>query len=193
MPEIQCSPFAYTKFDVGQKNNCHFVRGELFLLQMCCHCEMNDLPCKSTAYTWCWSPRTIITAYPELLHSPLRRLGVVPQFDHRHGHRLIKDHIHTVHLQPNSALLKPLACPANPAAERHSPTCPGSTGANHMCLPSLVLLTSSISLSGVLTSPLTLSRTLTLSGKAAMSGAHRDVEEHTRNKRHTIEATGSTG
>lgn len=61
-------------------------------------------------------------------------------------------------------------------------TCPGSTGANHMCLPSLVLLTPSISLSGVLTSPHTLSRTLTLSGKAAMSGARREVEEHRLSK-----------
>lgn len=70
-------------------------------------------------------------------------------------------------------------------------TCPGSTGANHMCLPSLVLLTPSISLSGILTSPLTLSRTLTLSGKAAMSGERREVEEHRLNKRCAVMAAGS--
>lgn len=144
------------------------------------------LQSKSTAWKWCWSSKTRIKkAYPELLHSPLRRLWVVPQFDHGHGHWLIKDDVHTIHLQTNISLLKSqckLAHPVNPAAARRSLTCPGSTGANHMCLPSLVLLTPSISLSGVLTSPLTLSRTLTLSGKAAMSGGHREVEEHTQNK-----------
>lgn len=59
-------------------------------------------------------------------------------------------------------------------------TSPGRTGANHMCLPSWVLLTWSINLSGVLTSPLTLSSTFTLSGKAAMSGGRRfkDDKEH---------------
>lgn len=60
----------------------------------------------------------------------------------------------------------------------HLLTSPGRTGASHMCLPSWVLLTSSINLSGVLTSPLTLSSTFTLSGKAAMSGGH-DVKEQT--------------
>lgn len=127
-------------------------------------------------------------AYPKLLHSPLRRLWVVPQFDHGHGDRLIKDDIHTVHLRTNMSLLESLSelpHSVNPAVCR-SLTCPGSTGANHMCLPSLVLLMPSISLSGVLTSPLTLSSTLTLSGKAAMSGAHKEVEEHTQNKKSTI-------
>lgn len=42
-------------------------------------------------------------------------------------------------------------------------------GASHMCLPSLVLFTWSMSLSGVRTSPHTPSRELTLSGKAAIS------------------------
>lgn len=49
------------------------------------------------------------------------------------------------------------------------PTRPGRMGANHMCLPSLVSLTWSISLSGVLTSPHTPSSAFTLSGKAAIS------------------------
>lgn len=48
-------------------------------------------------------------------------------------------------------------------------TRPGRMGANHMCLPSLVSLTWSISLSGVLTSPQTPSSAFTLSGKAAIS------------------------
>ncbi|KAG7492119.1 hypothetical protein MATL_G00010730 [Megalops atlanticus] len=59
-------------------------------------------------------------------------------------------------------------------APTHTPaptllTTPGSTGASHMCLPSWVLFTPSTSLSGVRTSPFTLSRTFTLSGNAAMS------------------------
>lgn len=45
-----------------------------------------------------------------------------------------------------------------------------------MCLPSWVLLTPSINLSGVLTSPLTMSSTFTLSGNAAMSAGH-DAED----------------
>ncbi len=48
-------------------------------------------------------------------------------------------------------------------------TSPGSTGASHMCRPSCVLLTPSISLSGVRTSPHTLLNTFTLSGNAEMS------------------------
>lgn len=187
--------FAFTKFKVREKKCLHFhsveisanVEGsiyskilfslflsELFTLQVCSQCD--DLQSRPTASKWCWSSKTRKKkAYPKLLHSSLRRLWVVPQFDHGHGHRLVKDDIHTVHLQTNISVLKSLcelAGPVNPAAVRRSRTCPGSTGANHMCLPSLVLLTPSISLSGVLTSPLTLSRTLTLSGKAAMSGAH---------------------
>lgn len=42
-------------------------------------------------------------------------------------------------------------------------------GASHMCRPSLVSFTRSMSLSGVRTSPHTPSREFTLSGKAAMS------------------------
>lgn len=49
------------------------------------------------------------------------------------------------------------------------PTRPGRMGASHMCLPSLVSLTWSISLSGVRTSPHTPSSAFTLSGKAAIS------------------------
>lgn len=45
----------------------------------------------------------------------------------------------------------------------------GKMGASHMCLPSLVLLTPSISLSGVLTSFCMLANTFTLSGQAAIS------------------------
>ncbi|TNN49849.1 hypothetical protein EYF80_039942 [Liparis tanakae] len=41
-------------------------------------------------------------AYPKLLHSPLWRLGVVPQFDHRHLHRPIEDDVHAVHLRGNN-------------------------------------------------------------------------------------------
>lgn len=46
-----------------------------------------------------------------------------------------------------------------------------------MCRPSCALLMPSMSLSGVRTSPITLSKTFTLSGKAAMS-ARRTVKEH---------------
>ena len=48
-------------------------------------------------------------------------------------------------------------------------TTPGSTGASHMWLPSSVSYTPSTSLSGVRTSPLTPSSTLTLAGNAATS------------------------
>lgn len=163
------------------------VRTYTSTLQICCQCGMNF----SLSLRMLELKDQGKEAYPKLLHSSLRRLWVVPQFDHGHGHRLVKDDVNTVHLQTQISLFKPLcelACPRNPAAAHRSLTCPGSTGANHMCLPSLVLLTPSISLSGVLTSPLTLSRTLTLSGKAAMSGAHREVEEHTRTTRTIMEA-----
>jgi len=121
-------------------------------------------------------------AYPKLLHSPLWRLGVVPQFDHRHLHRPIEDDVHAVHLRGNNRYAH------TDVMERSPPgavaeltlsqilTSPGSIGANHMHLPSWVLLTPSINLSGVLTSPLTLSRTFTLSGKAAMSDRCRAEE-----------------
>ena len=48
-------------------------------------------------------------------------------------------------------------------------TWPGRIGASHMWWPSLVSLTPSTSLSGVRTSSLVLSKTLTLDGKAAIS------------------------
>lgn len=86
---------------------------------------------------------------------------------HTHGSPAWKQSIHSCQLQTVSLL------------HTHTHTVfltrPGSTGANHMCLPSWVQLTPSINLSGVLTSPLTLSSTFTLSGKAAMSGG-RNVE-----------------
>lgn len=53
--------------------------------------------------------------------------------------------------------------------EKGKCTKPGRTGASHMCLPSVVSFTLSISLSGVRMSPDTSSKTLTLSGKAAIS------------------------
>jgi hypothetical protein len=53
-------------------------------------------------------------------------------------------------------------------------TNPGNAGANHMCRPSSVSLTPSINFAGVLTSSLTPSSTLTLSGYAVTSG---EVEE----------------
>lgn len=56
-------------------------------------------------------------------------------------------------------------------------TSPGRTGANHMCLPSWVLFTPSINLSGVRTSPVTLSSTFTLSGNAAMSNKDNAQED----------------
>lgn len=41
-------------------------------------------------------------AHPKLLHSPVWCLWVVPQFDHGHRHRLIKDDVHAVHLCGNN-------------------------------------------------------------------------------------------
>jgi len=52
---------------------------------------------------------------------------------------------------------------------REKRTKPGRSGASHICLPSVVLFTLSMSLSGVRISPDTSSKTLTLSGKAAIS------------------------
>lgn len=114
-------------------------------------------------------------AYTKLLNAPLWRLRVVPQFDHGHSHRLVKDDVDTVHLET----IIPKSQTGNPSCDQLEymySTSPGSTGANHMCLPSWVLLSPSINLSGVLTSPLTVSSAFTLSGKAAMSEGH-DAEE----------------
>lgn len=47
-------------------------------------------------------------AYPKLFHPSLRCLWVVPEFDHRHCHRLIKDDINTIHLQGNQEMLSSL-------------------------------------------------------------------------------------
>lgn len=120
--------------------------------------------------------------YPKLLYSSLWCLGVVPQFDHGHSHWVVEDDIHAVHLCGNN---KNIQCKCNKLWSvnwlqcgylfslltlTQTLTSPGSTGASHICLPSWVLLTPSINLSGVLTSPLTLSSMFTLSGKAAMSG-----------------------
>lgn len=56
----------------------------------------------------------------------------------------------------------------------------GRMGASHMCLPSFVSLKPSISLSGVLASLITLSKTLTLSGYAAMSGVNEKKKKRHR-------------
>ena len=44
--------------------------------------------------------------YPKFLHSPLWSFGVVPQFDHGHGHWLIEYYIHPIHLSTE----KTVAC-----------------------------------------------------------------------------------
>lgn len=55
------------------------------------------------------------------------------------------------------------------AESPREPTRPGRMGASHMCLPSVVSFTWSMSLSGVRTSPHMPSRAFTLSGNAAIS------------------------
>lgn len=38
-------------------------------------------------------------AYAKFLYTSLRRLGIVPQFDHGHRHRLIEYDIHAIYLE----------------------------------------------------------------------------------------------
>lgn len=73
------------------------------------------------------------------------------------------------HMLPLSSMLPVPSTHTTRTEEKGKCTKPGRTGASHMCLPSVVSFTLSISLSGVRMSPDTSSKMLTLSGKAAIS------------------------